>query len=398
MDVKRIAIVYPFDSYETVPCVCSLIDVAREKGFEVDIYLKSGKNHSDSALHEDGLSIIRYSLFEENLGIFSRFYIVRLFFCIIRKFSDKTADSRIYEQIVTACKSRSYLCIVGVEPEGLHIAKVVSYKCGVRFYYWSLELLFSGELPGIRWKLIKKQEIKESAQSYRVLIQDKERAAKLSEINDIPEDKFIFIPNSPVLRAEPGKTGYWHNKFDLNDNTKIVLYSGGIKDWSLIDLIAGTVSAWPEEWIFVIHCVEGNGSISNDIKNKFGSDRIRFSGETVPPEMFGELISSADIGIAFYGEYRGPFGLSNIKYIGLSSGKISYYMRCGIPVIVNSWPSVSKYVAEYRTGVVCDGRLDIASAIELIMNDYKGYSQRARSFFKDILDPLGGIERFISTL
>ena len=54
------------------------------------------------------------------------------------------------------------------------------------------------------------------------------------------------------------------------------------------------------------------------------------------------LIDGADVGLAFYVPTGGSsFTGTNVGTIGLSSGKLAYYLRAGLPVIVNRAASIS---------------------------------------------------------
>ena len=84
------------------------------------------------------------------------------------------------------------------------------------------------------------------------------------------------------------------------------------------------------------------------------------------------LVDGADIGIAFYvstgdSTYTGQ----NVQSLGLSSGKIAYYLRAGIPVIVNQAGSISELLRREKCGIVVENGQEIGRAIAEIAQQYE---------------------------
>ncbi len=114
------------------------------------------------------------------------------------------------------------------------------------------------------------------------------------------------------------------------------------------------------------------------------------------------LVDGADIGIAFYVPQAGStYTQLNIQTIGLSSGKIAYYLRAGLPVIVNENTSVSGLVRREGCGISIEKGQDIGKAIARIAENYDEYSERAcKAFsqnfefahrFKDVINRLDSL-------
>ncbi len=94
------------------------------------------------------------------------------------------------------------------------------------------------------------------------------------------------------------------------------------------------------------------------------------------------LVDGAEIGIAFYVPQAGStYTQLNIQTIGLSSGKIAYYLHAGLPVIVNEGTSISGLVKREGCGISVEGGQDIGSAIARIAENCEGYSERACKAF-----------------
>src|SRR5205814_4069519 len=105
-----------------------------------------------------------------------------------------------------------------------------------------------------------------------------------------------------------------------------------------IEAIIDSAGGWPEPWVLVIHtryAAESSAYVDN-LRSRANLRRVLFSLKPVPRQEYDPLIDGADVGLAFYVPTSGSsFTQSNVQTIGLSSGKLAYYLRAGLPVIVN---------------------------------------------------------------
>jgi hypothetical protein len=114
---------------------------------------------------------------------------------------------------------------------------------------------------------------------------------------------------------------------------------------------------------------------------------VFFSLKPVPRDAYDQLIDAADVGIAFYvptGD--SSFTQTNVQTIGLSSGKLAYYLRAGLPTIVNRSASIAEQLEREGCGVAVDGGPSVAAALARIGANYAEYSDRACAFFDRHLD------------
>jgi hypothetical protein len=65
---------------------------------------------------------------------------------------------------------------------------------------------------------------------------------------------------------------------------------------------------------------------------------------------------------------------------------LSYFLRNGIPVIVNSLPGLRSIVETARCGLVVDHLSEIAVAISEVEKDYSYYSRNALTCFDTWFD------------
>ena len=227
------------------------------------------------------------------------------------------------------------------------------------------------------------------------IIQDGERAGVLAKHNHIPDGKFAFVPNAPAGPAVHRPSRYWHRRFGLPPETRVVLHIGGIRWWTHVSDIVQSVTDWPDNWVLVVHTNRDYSiaadSVLSDLKALAPPGRVCFSEIPVRRQELPNLLNGADIGIAFYPQKSRspdkPLPL-NARRMGLSSGKISSYLSAGLPVIVNRIESVvmSKLLTKYRCGIVVENSSQIRSAILRIEDDYQDYSQGSIELFNNHLD------------
>jgi glycosyltransferase involved in cell wall biosynthesis len=295
-------------------------------------------------------------------------------------------------------RRRPFTVLIGVDPDGLVRSEELSRLAPVPIAYQSLELLMTEELETSREARLKAKERRLSRRAPFVIIQDDARKALLAADNGIPDEKFVLIPNAPRGPAARRRSGYWHRRFDLAEGTRVLLHAGSADSWTGIDQIVAGAAEMPPNWVLVVHTrfdpQAADATAFRALQSSAGP-RVHFSSDPVPRQRFPELIDGADAGIAFYRPTPGSvYTQTNIATIGLSSGKVSSYLRGGLPVIVNDASTLGDLVARERIGVAVASGREVGAAVAEIAGDYDGYSGRAVAFFDRELD----LRRSITTL
>jgi glycosyltransferase involved in cell wall biosynthesis len=221
----------------------------------------------------------------------------------------------------------------------------------------------------------------------QVIIQDQYRADVLTRTVGTPIDKFIFLPNS----VEKGdgkqvKLGFFHEKFNLPRETKIVLSAGMIGEAVSSLEIGRAVGNWkpryPVKIVFHERLAGNTSTPYLDNIRRAGKGHLLLSLQPLPYDQLGKLFSSADIGLAIYNEGYGD----NFGVIGSASGKLFQYIKHGLPVIVSDLPGLGELVRDYDMGLVVKSTDEIPTAIEKIFADYKRYSDNASKAFHEDLN------------
>ena len=97
------------------------------------------------------------------------------------------------------------------------------------------------------------------------------------------------------------------------------------------------------------------------------------------------ILAGVAVGLAFYEpDYRSFHTGRNLKYLGLASGKISTYLRYGIPVILNEIGLYADEARRHGFGRVVAAPEDIGPNLAACLGEDLG--RRARAYFRDKLD------------
>lgn len=129
---------------------------------------------------------------------------------------------------------------------------------------------------------------------------------------------------------------------------------------------------------------------------EINSTNLFLSLEPLPYEKIDKVFASATIGLAFYRDIN-----NNFSQIAKASGKLSFYLKHGKPVLVNNLESLSTLVEKYKIGVVVHNpsdSMEIQSAIEMILNNYSFYCENAKTCFAKEFDFASQVKPLLSSM
>jgi hypothetical protein len=259
--MSRVALVYPRANIDTVPSLVGAAEMLAERGFAVDIYCYSAAGEPTPRFVHPRISL--RSLGVEGLADHStaslrgavrgvRWLPNAARAPLRRSYAALGAGLAHGSRIVARVRHRaeSYDCVIGVDPDGLVLAQ--SLANGAPVAYYSLELLLSSEISAAETSL-KAQERAFSRAAPFVIVQDADRARLLAEDNALDPGRVVLVPNAPPGPARRQPSRYWHHKFGLPKDRRIVLHAGSLGDWTGIEDIVRAVPDWPAPWVLVIH-------------------------------------------------------------------------------------------------------------------------------------------------
>jgi glycosyltransferase involved in cell wall biosynthesis len=398
----RLAIVYPRANLDTVPSLIGAAEQLAEAGHAVDVFTYRQAGQPDPEFTSPGIRL--RALGVEGLADAStaglRGAVKRVGWLpsvarapLVRTYNVLGAGlvggSRLAARARTAVAERKvrYACVIGVDPDGLELAYRLAR--GAPLGYYSLELLLSYELSTPADRQIKARERALSQQAAFVIVQDLARGRLLAEDNALDWSRVVLVPNAPAGPARRRPVRFWHTRFDLPEVARVVVHSGSLGDWTGIEAIVDSAADWPPDWVLVIHTrfdAESSAYVEG-LRARADPRRVYFSLKPVPRQDYDPLIDGADVGLAFYVPQAGSaFTQRNVQTIGLSSGKLAYYLRAGLPVIVNRASSIAEVVEREGLGVAVDAAAGISAALRQVAEAYEPYSARALCFFDEHLD------------
>jgi glycosyltransferase involved in cell wall biosynthesis len=391
-EMKRIGVFqyeWPVKVY-TVDLVAKLA----ESGFQTDLFLFECNNTfvdpSVLSSHPD----VRVFTFKRGLAFRIAGRIIRdLRKVLWLPYRHPRIKTGLIKETLKIIGSTRYDYFIGIEKNGLIWAGMLSEKLNVPFLYYSLELFIEGhpalDLDG-NSAIIRQEEKKYHARAAGTIIQDELRAKTLFESNGVEGKNAIYIPVSITGKTVEDKSYFLHERLGIELSKKIILYIGQVcKNRGVNELIqcAGRLG---EDFVMVFH-----GPFFPDVSTDDDcGGKIFFSKDMISNDEIPKLVSSAYIGIAFYGE-----ATPNDRLTAFSSEKIAYYMQSGLPVIAHRNESYELLMRQHRCGELVEHIHQLPEAVQKIDADYARYRQNAFAAFEHFYSfdiNMRGLTEFLS--
>jgi len=372
--LKRALIIHTDGNSFNNPTLKCIIDLLLEKGCEID--LRYPESDAPMPCYE-GIRFLPFGVWLRRWKshVFDRYCSRPLVFLSV-----------LVEKFVYYKK---YDLIIGVDRQGLIEASVLNKITKTPYVYISFEIMFEDETSA-RYKSLEKEASKGVA---AWLVQDEERAGQLQRENLLnPSNKILL----PLASAGVGvvKVDRLRDRLGIANTKKVAIAIGSISSWSMTNQILECVADWPEEWVLIVHA-------------RYGKTRELLAGElaaladlldrkifisnaaTVMVDDMGSILAGVSVGLAFYRpeygkSYYGYYIGKNLEHLGLASGKISTYLRYGIPVIINEVGLYAGETRQFRFGCVIEQPEQIKECLDEISREE--YRHNARKYFVDKLD------------
>jgi len=253
----------------------------------------------------------------------------------------------------------------------------------VPFAYWSLEIMMLADAPDPFTRWMKRHELHRLEQARAVVVQSPVRRALLEEDLKAPLSRYVEVPNAPSQPIPADlRRDFYSNLFPIPSGARIVLHSGFIST-SLMSLeIAQTAPAWPRDFVLVFHERQQRNPQEPYLQavQRAGADRVFLSLNPVPFDEVDTVYAGADIGLVCYQTAE-----LNEATAWASSGKLVYYLRHGLPIVV-VMPQKPPILADWACGVWTPNVEGIGAALTEIAADYDTYSQCARDAYNALFN------------
>jgi len=262
----------------------------------------------------------------------------------------------------------NYLCF---DPHGLVLCHELFPAA--RPFYYSLELYFRDNhynLPYPRSVMKKDRALVHNIRGLIVQSEEREQLFR-KEYGLSPAIPTFFLPVTYLQPSSTEKSLLLRDKYSILKEKKVALHLGGIQGYfSCIEIALAFAEL--EDWVLIFHgshfgeYIESFRKILEErkIANVFISDAYYDYIEEMDP-----LLMSCDVGIAWYNDVSLNFTTS-----GKSSGKISAYLRFGLPVVAKRYPSTITAIEDPGCGVCIDDFDGFKDALRRISTDYDSFS------------------------
>ena len=369
VDAGRVAVIYFRGDLDTVPALRSTVTLLLQRGYAVDVVYVRDPAFLPPQFESPAVTLVALPrLPRKGLPTPLR-RIAEVMLWLLRTFRH--------------CARRSYVCLIGVEPVGLIVSGLLATMLRIPVAYFSLELYLSREITSLHIKVMKAGERFFNRRCIFTIIQDQERARLLADENRLSPEKIILLPNSPLGPARRDPSDYLRKKLALPAKKRLVLYAGALTMWTYTPELILAARQWPAGWTLILHSRQEGNELGLNLAD---FPWVRSSGGPVPYEDLPALISSADVGLVLYRNADTIWQGDNITYVGLSSGKLAQYLRCGVPVAVIAFPGLCDLIERYHCGICVNEVAELEGAITTILAHYSDYSRGAIDCFSEVFD------------
>lgn len=280
---------------------------------------------------------------------------------------------------------KNYDLIIGVDRRGLIEAYHLHHLTDTPFVFFSFEIMFSAE-TSLRYKAA---EIAASRHVKHWFVQDELRALHLEMENQLDPNTKTLIPLASSGQPMP-PTHRLRDYLGIPHHKNVAITIGSISSWSMTPEIISTIDSWPDDWVLIIHDRYGRTEIELEklgcnISNWINKKIYISNQSTDLVDDMSDVLAGVCVGLAFYKPvFTSPYTGNNLKYLGVSSGKISTFLRHGIPIILNEIGIYSDLAKKYEFGIVIDDFKKIETALNELANLQKG--QQALNFYLEHLN------------
>lgn len=179
------------------------------------------------------------------------------------------------------------------------------------------------------------------------------------------------------------------------DDRFVLVYSGSIGGWYMMEEMASFFAALKRRQPrpFFLWLTNGASTIVEGAMTKLGIEHSDYAIRSVTPADVPSFLSAGDAGIAFY--------RPGVSRLGTSPVKLSEYLACGLPVVINSGIGDSdEIIANDKIGSVVAGfneaaYADALDAIEALTRDVKATRSATRKVAERLFNVRAvGVERY----
>jgi glycosyltransferase involved in cell wall biosynthesis len=297
---------------------------------------------------------------------------------------ERILPANVLEASAAHVAATPYRCLIGVECEGFIWAGAMAERYPVPYVHFSLELYTrdAPNVPGRRFRRLKRLERHYHRRCHATIIQDRERSAALFDDVGRVSPTVHYVPVSLLGPSRTEKSDYLHRLLGLPAGTKVVLYFGALHALPYPEDLVGAARDLPDDWILVVHGpAYGDRALLDRLHRANAGGRARINTELVHGRAVDDLIASADIGLVPYVDRT-----ENERLTGRSSEKAARYAQAGVPMIAFDRSSFREVFESYRCGRCLSTFRELPASVIEIQEDYARYRAEAFRAYDEVYE------------
>jgi len=263
---------------------------------------------------------------------------------------------------------------------GLLAAWSVSLLRRMAYINYQTELYIGAKLDTKLARLVKAVERRAAQKALLTIEHDPQRCELLCADLGVPRDRVVVVPNAPVGPAHALVSTFLHERLQLPRDTPLLVCPGTLGDTFQSRQVVMAAQSLPEPWRCIMHSAQprtDDEPYIRELRALNTAGRVVFSLAPIPYSDIDRLMASARAGIVLYASELGQ----NTATVGLASGKLSHFLKIGVPVIVSPLPGLADFVREHGVGEVLERPEQLPELLARIDADAAGYRERALKTF-----------------
>ena len=263
---------------------------------------------------------------------------------------------------------------------GLFAAWAVSLLRRIDYVNYQTELYIGEKLNTKAARLFKAIERRAAQKALVTIEHDPQRCELLAADLGVPMARIVVVPNAPVGPARAVSSTFLHQRLQLPVDTPLLVCPGTLSDAFQSQQVVMAAQGLPPAWRCVLHSAQPRDDGEPYIRELMALNtqhRVVFSLAPIPYSEIDALMGSARVGIVLYASELGQ----NTATVGLASGKLSHFLKIGVPVIVSPLPGLADFVLQHGVGQVLEHPEQLPELLARIEADAAGYRARALQTF-----------------
>lgn len=343
-DSRTVAFVVPHPYVDSLACFREPIRLLSENGWQVDLYTVLSPIHPAPFFGRDNVLLVPLKI--SRAGALD----------LVRRLTFHRPKYRF---------------IVTVPQWGLHYSAMAARLAGIPMGCISDEITVEAEATTRKQRHWKVRERRAHQRCRWTIALSQDRADFIRQENRLGAGHRMFVvPNAEAGGSQRVDSRYFHDVLGLASNQRVLLHAGSLW-WRGAEALIQSARSWTGDWVVVFQ-----GRFAAHPNGCRDSAQVRFMPHVLPAALLGYAVSSASIGLALYDDSQ----MVNNRLIGTASGKVSLYMKNGLPVIATRAGGFD-WIEREQCGVCVSSVAEIPSAADRIWGEYDRYARNVQSYY-----------------